>query len=167
MARSSRAPLYIRNFIFGVEDSLVSTVGLLSGLASQQVPHGTLLLTGVVYIFVEGFSMAVGSFLSEESAEEYASKRRISNRLPILGSIIMFASFIFAGLVPIVPYLMFEGSEAIYASVGFSLAVLFCLGFVGSRGRTIKLWRRGLRMLVLGGLAIAIGIIVGKFFQIG
>ena len=61
---------YFRNFIFGVEDSLVSTVGLLSGIAIADVPGHTIFLTGVVLIFVEAFSMAAGTFLSEYSAEE-------------------------------------------------------------------------------------------------
>jgi VIT1/CCC1 family predicted Fe2+/Mn2+ transporter len=51
--------IYLRNFIFGVEDSLVSTVGLLSGVAVAGVASRTILLTGVVLIFVEAFSMAV------------------------------------------------------------------------------------------------------------
>ena len=52
---------YFRNFIFGVEDSLVSTVGLLSGVAIAGVPSRTILLTGVVLILVEAFSMAAGA----------------------------------------------------------------------------------------------------------
>ena len=37
--------LYAKNFIFGVEDSLVSTVGLLSGIAIAGVPRGTIFLS--------------------------------------------------------------------------------------------------------------------------
>ena len=62
---------YIRNFVFGVEDSLVSTVGLLSGVAIAGVEQKYIFITGLILIFVEAFSMAVGSFLSEESAEKY------------------------------------------------------------------------------------------------
>ncbi len=63
--------IYVRNIIFGIEDSLVSTVGLLAGIAVGNASIHTILSTGVIYVFVEGFSMAVGSFLSEESAQEY------------------------------------------------------------------------------------------------
>ena len=56
-----------------MEDSLVSTVGLLSGVAVANVPMTTILLTGLILIFVEAISMAAGSFLSEYSAEGYAS----------------------------------------------------------------------------------------------
>ncbi len=66
--------LYLRNIIFGISDSLVSTVGLLAGIDAAGTPRQAILLTGIVYAFVEAFSMAVGSFLSEQSAEEYEVK---------------------------------------------------------------------------------------------
>src|SRR3989338_4103836 len=50
---SQRTIVYIRNLIFGVEDSLVSTVDLLSGVAAAGVPRSVIFLTGVVLIFVE------------------------------------------------------------------------------------------------------------------
>jgi len=77
--------VYLRNFVFGVEDSLVSTVGLLSGIAAAGVAQKDILVSGVVLIFVEAFSMAVGSFLSEEFAEEYVAKSRVSDLMPFLG----------------------------------------------------------------------------------
>ena len=54
---------YLRAFVFGVEDSLASTVGLLSGIAIAGAGRETILMTGIVLIFVEAFSMAIGDFL--------------------------------------------------------------------------------------------------------
>lgn len=62
--------LYVRTFVFGVEDSLVSTVGLLSGLAIAGAARGTIILSGVTLIFVEAFSMGIGSLLSEHQKED-------------------------------------------------------------------------------------------------
>lgn len=70
--------LIIRNFVFGVEDSLVSTVGLLAGIAFAGVEAKTVVLTGAVLIFVEAFSMGVGSLLSEQSVEQYEEKKEVS-----------------------------------------------------------------------------------------
>src|SRR3989344_2538547 len=85
--------LYVRSFIFGAEDSLVSTVGLLSGIAAAGVPQGTIFLTGMVLVFVEAFSMAAGSFLSERSAEEYVSRSGVPMRYFVVGGVIMFLSY--------------------------------------------------------------------------
>lgn len=82
--------LYVRNFVFGVEDSLVSTVGLLSGVAMAGVARQTIFLTGVILIFVEAFSMVVGSFFSELSAEEYEKRGYVPIHKSVAGSIIMF-----------------------------------------------------------------------------
>ena len=82
--------LYMRNLIFGAEDSLVSTVGLLSGIAIGGVPKSAIILTGIVLIFVEAFSMGVGSYLSEYSVE--AARLLIS--CEIIENAIMIAGFI-------------------------------------------------------------------------
>jgi VIT1/CCC1 family predicted Fe2+/Mn2+ transporter len=153
------ASIYIRNFIFGVEDSLVSTVGLLSGIAVAGVPHSTLILTGVILIFVEAFSMGIGSFLSENTAEE---ARHDESRKPARGGFIMFISYFFAGFVPLFPYLFSSSVQTVWYSIGLSLLALYILGFVSGRLFHISPARSGLRMFALGGVAIAVGVIVGR-----
>lgn len=157
-----RTASYVRNFVFGVEDSLVSTVGLLSGIASGGVEQKTILLTGVVLIFVEGFSMGVGSFLSEESAEEYLHRREAPLRHTLLDAIIMFSSYFIAGFIPLAPYFFLSGGESFWVSIGLSLAALFMLGLTSGRLFRISIIKSGVRMLMIGGLAIAVGMVVGK-----
>ena len=155
--------LYVRNFVFGIEDSLVSTVGLLSGIATQNIPRTTVIMTGIIYIFVEAFSMAVGSFLSEESVEEYISKSDVPDRIPAWGAVVMFISFIIAGFVPIAPYILFSDSIGVFSSIIISLIILFIVGFINAKFSKISPWRRAFRMSCLGGLAIAVGLLVGRF----
>lgn len=162
MARSLKTASYLRTFVFGVEDSLVSTVGLLAGIATAGVEQATILLAGVVLIFVEAFSMAIGSFLSEYSAEEYLRERTRALPTSLTDGLIMFVSYLLAGIIPVFPYAVFEGSLALSLSVVLSLVALFLLG-VGSGGWTgSRLIKSGLRMLVIGGLAIAVGVIVSR-----
>ena len=83
--------LYLRNIIFGISDSLVSTVGLLAGIdVSGTTTRQVILLTGIVYAFVEAFSMAVGSFLSEESVEEYEVKGEVAQNKAFVAGTAMF-----------------------------------------------------------------------------
>src|SRR3990172_4344662 len=44
-------PEYIRNFTFGVEDSLASSVGLLAGIASAELSSTAIVVTGFILIF--------------------------------------------------------------------------------------------------------------------
>ncbi len=158
----SNKELYLRNIIFGISDSLVSTVGLLSGIDVSGTTRQIILLTGVVYAFVEAFSMAIGSFFSEESAEEYEVKNEVGTARPISAAVIMFVSFVLASLIPIVPYVIFDLSVALWASIGLSIATLFVLGLVSAEVTKVKMIEHGVRMAALGGAAIIIGVVVGK-----
>lgn len=157
----SKFALYFRNFIFGVEDSLVSTVGLLSGIAIADVDRATIFLSGMVLIFVEGFSMGVGSFLSEQSSEGYIHRVEKSSRRTIIAAIIMFISYFCAGFIPLSPYIIFPVSTAFWTSIGASLLTLFILGAVAARVSKISLLHSALRMFLIGGIAIALGVVVG------
>lgn len=163
MSDQSRFTVYLRNFVFGVEDSLVSTVGLLSGVASAGVDKNTLFLTGVVLIFVEAFSMAVGSFLSERSAQQYLRAGAQAPRYSLWAGIIMFFSYFVSGFIPLAPYLFMDVSRGLPTSIVLSVIALFILGLVSGRIVKEALFKNGLRMAIIGGGAIALGIIVGKY----
>ena len=159
--------LYVRTFIFGVEDSLVSTVGLLSGLAIAGAARGTIILSGVTLIFVEAFSMGIGSLLSEHQAEKYLKHRDVPIAHSLIAGVVMFCSYLIAGLIPLAPYFLVDDSSAIILSVALSLLALFCLGIVSAAIFKTKLLRNGLEMLIIGGLAIVVGIVVGTLVDGG
>lgn len=157
---------YLRNFIFGVEDSLVSTVGLLSGVAAADISAQAILTTGLVLIVVEGFSMGVGSFLTEETTEEMEGNIPQTPQA-IKGALTMLVSYCLAGLVPLAPYVFFRGGLAVTVSVAFSLIGLLILGYGTSlyyhRPHPVQ---RAIKMFLLGGSAVAIGMLVGKLFHL-
>jgi len=156
----AQASLYFRNFIFGVEDSLVSTVGLLSGVAMGGVSREVILLSGVVLILVEAFSMATGSFLTESSVREFDGQTKES-RGAILGGMVMFVSYVVSGFFPLAPYVFIDGIMALYVSVGVSLLALFVLGAVSGSLSGGNIFGRGMRMLVIGGAAVLVGVAAG------
>lgn len=57
----------IRELIFGLEDGLVSTLGVVIGVAAGSGDRLVVLLSGLVLVVVEALSMAAGSFLSSKS----------------------------------------------------------------------------------------------------
>ncbi len=110
--------------------------------------------------------MGIGSFLTEETAEEMDA---ITPNVPlaIRGALTMLASYIIAGFIPLTPYFFYTGSVAIIMSVFASLFGLFILGYGTARyyGRP-QPFRRALRMLALGGLAVVMGMLIGKLFHL-
>ncbi len=154
---------YFRNFVFGVEDSLVSTVGLVSGVAVAGVPGHTIFVTGVVLIFVEAFSMGVGSFISDSNTNEYVDHIKIPFLSLFISSTVMFISYLISGIVPLFPYLIFQLPMAFAVSIGLTLLFLFLLGVVSAYRYGANILRNGTKTIVLGGLAIFVGVVVGKF----
>lgn len=165
MAQSRRTTaVYARNFLFGVEDSLVSSVGLLSGIAVTSMARASIVTTGVILIAVEAFSMGVGSFLSEETAEEYERRKNTVAR-SIRGSVIMFVSYLVAGLVPLGPYLAVEPARALPLSIGASILALVAVGLTSAKLLGLSYLRQALRLALLGGLAIGVGVAIGSALQ--
>ncbi|MCR4276339.1 MAG: VIT1/CCC1 transporter family protein [Candidatus Parcubacteria bacterium] len=155
--------LYLRSVVFGMNDSLVSTVGFLAGISVAGVPRATLVLTGVIYALVEAFSMAMGDFLSEESAEEYVSRSDVSDRSSIISAVLMFISCVFAALIPLVPYILFASGTALVVSICLSVSSLFVVGMVSARFSRLPVLWRGVRMASLGGAAIVMGVAIGLY----
>jgi VIT1/CCC1 family predicted Fe2+/Mn2+ transporter len=154
-----------RSFIFGVEDSLVSTLGVLSGVAIADVPRATIFLTGVVLIFVEAFSMGAGSFLSESFGAEFLKKRRSPSGKSVAAALTMFIGYFFAGFVPLFPYVFWDVAAAFPVSVFASLAALFILGAWSGRISHVSSVRGAARMFAVGGIAIAAGLLAGSLMK--
>lgn len=152
--------VFVRNLVFGIEDGLVSTVGLLSGIAIAGVSGATIFVTGAILVFVEAFSMAAGSYLSEESVEENFEAPQSSTR-SIEGSAVMFVSYAVAGFIPLLPYVLLDVSRAFTTSIVCAFAALFILGlWSGRRGKSA--WKSAWRMALVGGAAIIVGATVGS-----
>lgn len=154
--------LYARNFIFGAEDALVSTVGLLAGIAAAGMTRTDILVTGIVLIVVEAFSMASGSFSSEYETEEYIAQKRVPAVHSTVSALIMFFAYFFFGLISIIPYGVVLNGYAYVYSIGVSLVALLTLGIVSAKLFNIPIWRNTLRLFIVGAIAIAVGVTVGN-----
>ncbi len=65
----------IREVVFGLEDSFVSTMGAVSGVAVGSGDIHAVLLAGIVLVAVEALSMSAGSYLSSKAATELYQER--------------------------------------------------------------------------------------------
>ncbi|MBM4467480.1 MAG: ferritin, partial [Chloroflexi bacterium] len=60
----------IRELIFGVNDGLVSTLSLVSGVAGADPGRGVILLAGIAGLLAGAISMAAGAYISTKSQKE-------------------------------------------------------------------------------------------------
>ncbi len=156
---------FIRNFVFGIEDSLVSTVGLVSGIAVTGISKGAILIAGVILVFVEAFSMAAGSLISDNSAKEFSSHGNVSIKRSISASLVMFLSYFFSGFVVLAPYIFLESGKAFWLAIILAVASLFILGIYTGKISGVSPYKKGLTMSLIGGMAIIVGVLVGSLLQ--
>lgn len=115
---------FYRNLAFGVQDAVVTTAGVIA--ASAAVPGVDVFRAGLVSVLASAFSMAIGAYQSERSAELANAKDDTDiSRSELAGSAgVMFMSYIITGLLVIVPWRLARGRSAITGSVVASVVLL-------------------------------------------
>lgn len=73
----------IREFVFGMEDGMVSTLGAVTGIAAATHDPFITMLSGLVVIAVESISMGVGSYLSSKSVRAIDERKLHEERQEI------------------------------------------------------------------------------------
>lgn len=64
----------IRELVFGVQDGLISTVGLLAGVQGATENNVVVIITGLTAMFSGAISMAAGSYLSSNAQKDIFDK---------------------------------------------------------------------------------------------
>src|SRR5689334_23472308 len=64
----------VREFVFGIQDGLMSTVGLLAGIQGATEKDLVVIITGLTSMFAGAVSMATGSYLSSNAEKEIFDK---------------------------------------------------------------------------------------------
>lgn len=118
-------PFFVRNMVYGLEDSLVSTSGMVIGMSVAGIPNATVITAGTILILVESMSMAFGSFVSEDSFMTNTGTSHTWKDV-IKYSVVMLGSYSLAGLIPMVPFLL-NVPDAWKWSVAGTLLSLFGL----------------------------------------
>jgi len=62
---------YIGEMVYGGLDGIITTFAVVSGVAGANLGANIIMILGLANLFADGFSMAVGSFLSTKSEQEY------------------------------------------------------------------------------------------------
>ena len=92
-----------REFVFGIQDGLLSTVGLLSGVSAATQNRAIVLLTGIAAAITGGVSMATGSYLGARTEKEIFEKElldqeRLATAQPYLAQEALLESLVGEGL---------------------------------------------------------------------
>ncbi|PJI92081.1 VIT1/CCC1 family predicted Fe2+/Mn2+ transporter [Yoonia maricola] len=83
---------------------------------------------------------------------------------PIRAAVVIFAAFVVAGMLPLLPYLI-GLTPAFSWSIGIAGLTFFAIGAIKSRWSLALWWRSGLETLLIGGVAAGLAFVVGRMFH--
>lgn len=156
---------YFRSIMFGLQDGLVSTTGVVVGISTGVSDQAIIILAAFVAVSVEASSMAASQYSSEKAVHQMDKSGKHADSLT-LGATLMFFSYLFAGLIPISPFLIFPPETARIISIAASLMTLFVIGYFKGKIVEHRALRSALEMFVIGGLATIIGLVVGNLLKV-
>lgn len=67
---------YVGDFVYGAMDGAVTTFAIVSGVAGAGLAPGVVIILGFANLLGDGFSMAVGNYLSTKSQNEFIAQER-------------------------------------------------------------------------------------------
>jgi VIT1/CCC1 family predicted Fe2+/Mn2+ transporter len=67
---------YIGDIVYGGLDGIITTFAVVSGVVGARLGSNIILILGLANLLADGFSMAVGAFLSKRSEQEYYRRER-------------------------------------------------------------------------------------------
>lgn len=66
----------IEDFVYGATDGAVTTFAVVAGVVGASLSPSVILILGFANLFADGFSMAIGNYLSSKSRIEYIERER-------------------------------------------------------------------------------------------
>ena len=160
----------VRAGVFGVQDGIVSTFGLIMGVAGAQVSPEAVLIAGVAGAFSGAVSMGAGEYVSVKVQREMLAARGAvdedANVRPHRAALANSGLFVLGAAFPLAPFLFLVGFPAVVMSTVLSVFALFVTGALLTRLTKRSPWTSGARMLVIGGGAGVLGYLVGSLLGV-
>ncbi len=156
---------YLRSGLFGIQDGLVSTTGVVVGISTGIEDKAIIILASLVAVTVEASSMAAGQYSSEKAVHQMDKTGKHTDSL-IIGALIMFFGYLIGGIVPIIPTILFNQPQARNLAILSAFIGLFILGYVKGHIVEHKPFRSAIELFVIGAVATTVGLIVGYIFKI-
>lgn len=156
---------YLRSLMFGLQDGIVSTTGVVVGISTGISDKNIIVLAALVAVMVEASSMAAGQYSSEKAVHQMDKTGKHTDSL-LLGALIMFIAYLVGGMFSVIPTLIFRQPEAKIIAIMFSFVGLFLIGYLKGQLVDHKPLKSAMELFIIGGVATLIGIIVGSFLKV-
>lgn len=156
---------YLRSALFGIQDGLVSTTGVVVGISTGVEDKAIIILASLVAITVEASSMAAGQYSSEKAVHQMDKAGKHTDSL-IVGALVMFFGYLLGGMVPIMPTILFGQPQARYIATIAAFIGLFILGYIKGHLVKVPTLRSALELFIIGAIATSLGLMIGHIFRV-
>ena len=157
VAKTSNDKNVLRAAILAINDGLSSNFNFVMGISGTGMSNKIIILTGLAAVIAGAFSMAMGEWLSLSTIAD----RRIS---AIKAAIYSFVMFTVGSIIPIIPFIFFDGFNAVVISAILCAYSLFAVGMIDSRRRSPIM--SGIKHVVAGLTIAAITYSIGYLFGV-
>lgn len=166
----------LREVIYGGMDGAVTTFAVVTGAAGANLDVRVILILGFANVFADGFSMAVGSYLSERSDQELTileGKAKAEDYdSPVRASIATFVAFVLVGFVPLIVYVVdyvldldMQNDKMLMYAVALTLLTFVLIGLLRAHATKTKKTKAVLESLGLGLAAAIISYAAGSLLE--
>ncbi len=151
--------------MFGLQDGIVSTTGVVVGISTGVNDKAIIVLAAIVAVMVEASSMGAGQYSSEKAVHQMDKTGKHTDNL-LIGAFIMFFAYLIGGMFSIVPTIILDQPIARYAAIASSFIGLFVIGFLKGKIVEHRPWRSAIELFIIGSIATTVGIVVGSFLKV-
>ena len=156
---------YLRSLMFGLQDGIVSTTGVVVGISTGVNDKAIIVLAALVAVMVEATSMAAGQYSSEKAVHQMDKTGKHTDNLYV-GTFIMFFAYLIGGSFSIIPTLIFDQPIARVFAIVCAFVGLFIVGLLKGYLVEHRPLRSAIELFIIGSIATAIGVVVGYLFKV-
>ena len=106
---------YAKSIVYGGLDGIITTFAVVAGAVGGKLGMMTIIILGFSNLLADGFSMAIGDYLSSTTEKHTVSKQAVKNALAT------FLAFNGFGLLPLLSYL-FINQVGLFRNYTFLIA---------------------------------------------
>ena len=109
--------------------------------------------------------MGAGQYMSEKSVHQMDKTGKHTDSL-VIGGGLMALSYFLGGLVSLAPIILLRLPLSASVSIAAAMVGLFVLGLFKAHIVKVNPFRSAIEILILGGAATIVGLLVGKYFKV-
>jgi len=151
---------FLGEFIYGATDGIITTFSIVAGAAGGDLVQKVITILGISNVLSDGYSMGVSRYLSSKAEIEQGL---LKEKNAIQSGIFTFISFVFVGVLPILPFFFYKGEQAKKISLGIAIILFAMIGTI--KGLVLKqpILGKSFESLFIGLSAAIISYLVGVF----